>query len=69
MVVDVQDKLTKVLVNVLAVLVQALGNVFKRLKEAVEIHLSVLAATHHVLIYYVVVSLINGVVCHIFVLG
>ena len=68
LVVDVQDELTKVLVNVLAVGVQALSDVFKRLEEAVKIHLCVLTATHHVLIDDVVMSLVNRVICHVFIL-
>ena len=46
-----------------------MSNVLKSLKEAVEVHLSVLAATYHVLVNDIVVGLANMVIRHVFKLS
>lgn len=63
---DVEDELTQVLVDVPPAGVEPLRDVLKCLKEAVEVHLGVLAPPHHVLVNYVVVGLADVRVCHIF---
>lgn len=53
---DVLDQLTQVFVYVAAVRVEALGNVLQCLKEAVEVHLGVLAPLHYILVDDVVMG-------------
>ena len=67
--VDVQNELAQVLVNVASVRVQALSDVLQCLKEAVQVHLSVLTPANHVLVNNVVVGLAYVRVCHVFKLG
>lgn len=66
---DVEDELTQVFVDVPPAGVETLGDVFKRLEEAVEVHLGVFAAPHYVLVNYVVVGLADMRVSHIFKFG
>ena len=65
LVVNIQYYLTQVLVDVSALGVESCCNVFESLKEAVQIHLRVLAPAHHILVDYVVVSLRDVVVRHV----
>ena len=67
--VDVGDELAQVFVDVPAARVEPLGDVFQCFKEAVEVHLGVLAAPHHVLVNNVVVSLANVRVGHVVEFG
>ena len=64
--IDVKNERAEILVDVASIGVETLSYVFKRLEEAVEIHLGVLAASHHVLVNDVVVGLADVRVCHVF---
>ena len=69
LIVYIQDQLAQVFIYVASIWIKALSNVLKSLKEAVEVHLSVLAATYHVLVNDIVVGLANMVIRHIFKLS
>ncbi len=64
--VDVKNERAEILVDVASIGVETLSYVFKCLKEAIEIHLGVLAAPHHVLVNDVVVGLADVRVGHVF---
>lgn len=64
--VDVENERAEILVDVASIGIEALSYVFKRLEEAIEIHLGVLAAPHHVLVNDVVVGLADVRVRHVF---
>ena len=61
---DILNQLTQVFVDVTPIRVESLGYILQRLEEAVEIHLGVLAAAHHVLVDDVIVRLGNVCVGH-----
>lgn len=69
LVVHIQDELAQVFVHVAPIRVESLRDVLQCLEEAVQIHLGVLAAPHHVLVNNVVVGLADVRVSHILKLG
>ena len=64
LIVDVLNELAQVLVHIAPIRVESLSNILKRLEEAVEVHLGVLAAAHHILVDDVIVGLANVRVRH-----
>ena len=69
MVIDIEDYLAEVIVDVSPVRIEALRNVLQRLEETIQVHLSVLAASHHIFINDIVMSLLYVVVRHVLELG
>ena len=69
LIVNVQDQLAQVFIYITSIGVEALCDVLECLKEAIKIHLGVLAAPDHVLVNDVVVRLADVRVCHVFELG
>ena len=65
LIVDVLDELAQVFIHIAPIRVESLRDVLKRLKEAVEVHLGVLAAAHHILVDDVIVRLANVRVRHV----
>ena len=69
MVIDIEDYLAEVIVDVSPVRIEALRNVLQRLEETIQVHLSVLAASHHIFINDIVMSFLYVVVRHVLELG
>ena len=69
MVIDIEDYLAEVIVDVSPVRIEALRDVLQRLEETIQVHLSVLAASHHIFINDIVMSLLYVVVRHVLELG
>ena len=65
MVINIQYYLTQVLIHVSALCIEPCCDVFKRLEEAVEVHLGIFAPAYHVLVDDVIVCFGNVIVGHI----
>jgi hypothetical protein len=65
----VENDRVEVIVSVAAVGIETRRNIFQGLEEAVQVHLGVLAAPHHVFIDDVVVRLRYVIICHVLELG
>ena len=69
LVIDIEDYLSEVLVDVPPVRIEALRDILQGFKEAVQIHLGVFTATHHIFVNDIVMSLLYVVVRHVLELG
>ena len=65
LVINIQYYLTQVLIHVSALCIESGCDVFKRLEEAVQVHLGVFAPAYHVLVDDVIVCFGNVIVGHI----